>query len=173
MDSVPGLSFGDLMAYTAWQRGKWHAWFLKHPDALRVTAGPNGDGRFGSIGDLVKHIFGAELRYVQRLTGEPLSDLASLPSDDVETLFAQGAEGRRRMERLVAEWPDAEWDVPRQFHILTYHVTTTPRKIVGHTLLHEVRHWAQIATLCRLNGLTSEPHDFIASPVWGGEIRSA
>jgi uncharacterized damage-inducible protein DinB len=173
MDSALGLSFGDLMEYTAWQRGKWHAWFGKHPDALRVTVGANGDGRFGTVGDLVKHIFGAELRYAQRLRGQPLSELTSLPSDDVEALFAQGAEGRRGMAQLVAEWPDADWDTPREFRITTYHVTTTPRKIVGHTLLHEIRHWAQIATLCRLNGLAGEPHDFLMSPVWSGEIRSA
>jgi len=36
------------------------------------------------------------------------------------------------------------------------------------TLRHETRHWAQIATLLRLNGLISELDDFIAGPVTGG-----
>jgi hypothetical protein len=34
-------------------------------------------------------------------------------------------------------------------------LTVTPRKIVVNVLLHETRHWAQIATLLRFNGLTT------------------
>ena len=40
-----------------------------------------------------------------------------------------------------------------------------------HILMHEIRHWAQIATVLRLNGLTDEFHDFLFSPVMGGEFR--
>ena len=43
-----------------------------------------------------------------------------------------------------------------------------PKKIVMHVLMHEIRHWAQIATICRLNGLVTEWSDFLASPVGGG-----
>ncbi|HEV2422267.1 MAG TPA: DinB family protein [Candidatus Acidoferrales bacterium] len=48
---------------------------------------------------------------------------------------------------------------------------TPSGKIVTHVLLHEIRHWAQIATLLRLHGLKDELHDFIFTPVLGGEIR--
>ena len=47
----------------------------------------------------------------------------------------------------------------------------SPRKIVTHVLLHEVRHWAQIATLFRLNGLKVDFHDSLFSPMTGGELR--
>jgi uncharacterized damage-inducible protein DinB len=47
----------------------------------------------------------------------------------------------------------------------------TPRKIVVHVLMHEIRHWAQIGTLFRLNGLSGEFHDFSFSPVLGGEFN--
>jgi hypothetical protein len=50
----------DLLEYTAWQRGRWQAWLRDHPEALALSAGPHGDGRFTSVGDVVKHIFGAE-----------------------------------------------------------------------------------------------------------------
>jgi hypothetical protein len=73
----------DLISYTSWQRGKWHALLRQHEDVLRSSAGPNGDGRFTTIGDLVKHIFFAEKRYVDRLSNRPLTDPASIPSDDV------------------------------------------------------------------------------------------
>jgi uncharacterized damage-inducible protein DinB len=45
------------------------------------------------------------------------------------------------------------------------------QEIVTHVLLHEIRHRAQIATLFRLNGLKADFHDFLFSPVMGGELR--
>jgi len=168
-----GLSFDDLMQYTAWQRGRWLAWFRNHPDALKLSVGPNGDGRFTTVGDLVKHIVSAEKRYVQRLAGEPLSDLATLASDDAGALFSAGDESRRELALLIKRFPEQEWDTPRTFKILSFQVVTTPKKIVAHVLIHEIRHWAQIATICRVNGLPGEFHDFLASPVWGGGFGSA
>ncbi len=58
--------------------------------------------------------------------------------------------------------PDTKWDVPEELTIgRTFRVT--PRRIVVHILLHEIRHWAQIATLLRLNGFAVEWHDFLFS----------
>jgi hypothetical protein len=58
---LSGLSLGELIDYTDWQRGKWQDWFREHgADALAMSAGPHGDGRFQTIGDLVRHVFSAE-----------------------------------------------------------------------------------------------------------------
>jgi uncharacterized damage-inducible protein DinB len=168
-----GLTFDDLMEYTAWQRARWRSWLGDHPEALALGVGPHGDSRFTIVGDVVKHIFSAETRYVQRLTGEPLSELTGVASTDVGALFAAGDEGRRALRQLIARFPEGYWDTAREFRILTFLVTATPKKIVMHTLMHEIRHWAQIATICRMNGLPGEFQDFLASPVWGGEFRPA
>jgi uncharacterized damage-inducible protein DinB len=77
------------------------------------------------------------------------------------------------LKELVEALPAEEWDAPRDFKILTFVVRATPRKIVVHTLMHEIRHWAQIGTLLRLNGLVDEFHDFLASPVMGGAFKRA
>ena len=166
-----GLSFDDLLEYTDWQRGKWRAFFRANEEALSLGIGDHGDGRFTTVGGVVKHIFGAELRYVQRLEGEPLSDLATLPSDQVEALFNQGVETRRRLKLLLTTMAADQWEMPRQFTVLSYHVTATPKKIVAHTLMHEVRHWAQLATVCRMCGHAADAQDLLASPLWGGEFR--
>ena len=167
------LTVDDLIEYTAWQRARWLAWLRQHPEALALSAGPHGDGRFTSVGDLVKHIFGAELRYVQRLHRQPLSDLAEIASDDVEALFTTGEAGRRTLIDLIRDLDQNLWDVPREFLILSYNVTATPKKIVMHVLMHEIRHWAQIATICRLSGLVTEWSDFLASTALGGTFQSA
>jgi uncharacterized damage-inducible protein DinB len=164
------LTVDDLIEYTTWQRARWQTFLREHPEALRLDAGPHGDGRFATVGDLVKHLFGAEQRYVQRLTDQPLSEYAEVPPEDLDAVFAIGEESRRALLDLLRTYPADRWDTPRDFTVLAFKVTATPKKVVLHVLLHEIRHWAQIATICRQNGLVCGWHDFITSPVFGGSF---
>ncbi len=168
------LSLDDLMDYTEWERQKWYDWLRQQGEqVLKISAGSHGDGRFESVGDLVRHIFSAEKRYVDRLSGRPLTDTASVPTDNLEALFQFSQQSRKGLRELVETFPAQEWDVPNNFKILNYSLRATPRKIVVHVLMHEIRHWAQIATLFRLSGLTGEFDDFLFSPVMGGEVGRA
>jgi uncharacterized damage-inducible protein DinB len=162
------ISITELLEYIDWERAKWLDLMRRHaPAALEISAGPHGDGRFEKTGELIRHIFSAELRYVERLSGLPLTDTAAMPSNDVEALFLFGQKTRSALRTLLETFPEADWDMPRQFKILDYSLSATPRKIITHILLHEIRHWAQIGTLLRLNGLTDGFHDFLFSPVMG------
>lgn len=166
------LGLSELMDYTDWERRKWYDWLRRHGDqVLKISAGPHGDGRFQTVGELMRHIFSAEKRYVDRLTGRPLTDTASIPTDNIEALFQLGRQSRKGLQELVETFPAEEWDIPNDYKILNYSLRATPRKIVIHVVMHEIRHWAQIATLFRLNGLVGEFHDFLFSPVLGGEFR--
>ena len=169
------LNLTDLVAYTDWERGKWHDWLRQRGDqVLETSAGPHGDGRFQSVGDLVRHIFGADKRYIEWLTGRPLTqltDLASIPNNNVEALFQFGQQSRKGLKDFVETFPAPEWDAPKEFKSPSLSGQVTPRKIVVHILLHEIRHWAQIATLFRLQGLADEFHDFLFSPAMGGEWK--
>jgi uncharacterized damage-inducible protein DinB len=168
------LGFDDLIAYTNWERQKWRQWFRSRGDeVLAISAGPHGDGRFHSVGELVRYIFSAEKRYVERLSSQPLTDTASIPSDSHEALFQFGELSRKGLLELVTAFPAQEWDVPQEFNFPNRNasVKATPKKIVIHVLMHEIRHWAQIATVLRLNGLVDQPHDFLFSPVMGGDFK--
>jgi len=163
------LSLNHLLDYTAWQRKRWHDSLRNHGEqVLKISAGPNGDGRFEVIGDLIRHIFSAEKRYVERLSGRALTDTASIPNDKIEALFEFGQQSRKELKELLETFPAAQWDVPRDLKILNFVVNATPRKIVTHVVMHEIRHWAQIGTLLRLNGFAGDFQDFLGSPVMGG-----
>jgi uncharacterized damage-inducible protein DinB len=164
------VDLDDLLAYTDWERQKWSAWFPQHAHALKTGVGPHGDGRFQSVGDLVRHIFSAEKRYVERLSGRSLTDPASIPTDDVDALFAFSRQSRRDLREFIATFPAQDWDTLQEFVILNHALRATPRKIILHILVHETRHWAQIATLLRLEGMTDDFHDLLFSPVLGGEV---
>jgi uncharacterized damage-inducible protein DinB len=166
------LNLNDLIDYTGWERQKWFDWLRQHGDqVLKISAGMHGDGRFETVGQLVRHIFSAEKRYIERLSGQTLSDPASVPCDNIEALFRFSVQARNDLKKLIETFSDEKWDVPEDYKILNYFLRATPRKIIIHILMHEIRHWAQIATLLRLNGLTAEFHDFLFSPVLGGEFR--
>jgi uncharacterized damage-inducible protein DinB len=119
---------------------------------------------------MIRHIFSAEKRYVERLTSRPITDTSSIPKQDLEALFAFGCESRADLKNFVETFPAAEWDTPIGMKILDWSISASTRKIVTHILIHEIRHWAQIATTLRLNGLKPDFHDFLFSPALGGEV---
>jgi len=163
------LSLNHLLDYTEWQRKRWHDSLRNYGEhVLQISAGPNGDGRFEVIGDLIRHIFSAEKRYIDRLSGRALTDTASIPNDKIEALFEFGQQSRKELKEFVETFPAAQWDVPRELQILKFVVNATPRKIVTHVVMHEIRHWAQVGTLLRLNGFVGDFQDFLGSPVMGG-----
>ena len=160
------LRLEDLLDYTDWQRESWHAFFRQHGvPALGIGVGPNGDGRFRTVGELVRHVFSAEKRFIERLAGRPLTDTSSIPVDDVDGLFVFGRQSRSDLRAFVASLPATQWDVSQEMTILDRTINVSPRKIVVHVALHEIRHWGQIATLVRLNGLAAGFQDFLFSPV--------
>jgi uncharacterized damage-inducible protein DinB len=165
------LNLNDLIDYTDWERRIRYDWFRQHgSEVLKISAGPHGDGRFESTGDLIRHIFSAEKRYVERLSSRPLTGTASIPNNDFEALFQFGRQSRNELKELIETYSE-DWDAPKEFKIANSLVRATPKKIVIHVLMHEIRHWAQIATLFRLNDLADQPHDFLFSPIMGGEFR--
>jgi uncharacterized damage-inducible protein DinB len=160
------LTYDILLEYTDWQRESWYTWFTRQgADALAVSIGPHGDGRFNTIGQIVRHIFSAEKLYVERMNDRPLTDTSVVPTDDVDALFAFGRESRAALRRFIATLPADQLDVARDLTIVKITRRLTPRKILVHVVLHEIRHWAQLATLLRLQGMKVDYHDFLISPV--------
>lgn len=161
------LRLEDLLAYTDWDREQWHAWFRHQgPAALDVGLGPNGDGRINSVGELVRHIFSAEKRYVERALGKPLTDTSTVSTSDVDALFAFGVVSRTALRELLGTMPAERWDIPHEMQIGTRSLRVTPRKMIVQAVTHELRHWAQVATFIRLDGRQSGVHDFLVSPVF-------
>jgi len=57
------------------------------------------------VGDLVRHIFSAEKRYVDRLSGRPLTDPTAIPTGNVEALFHFGQQSRIDLCEYIANPP--------------------------------------------------------------------
>jgi uncharacterized damage-inducible protein DinB len=156
------LSYPELLRYTNDEREKWRAWLNGNPDAIEAPVHPAG--RFATVGKLIDHIFLVERRHLQRLTGDRLSESTGLTGNNAPPLFDYGASVRRELEQFVAELDDDVADQVRTFEVRERPWPMTPRKLLFHILLHEIRHWAQIALAVRLAGF--EPpgdHDLFFS----------
>jgi uncharacterized damage-inducible protein DinB len=120
--------------------------------------------RFATVGKLIDHIFLVERRHLQRLTNDGLSDSTGLTGNNAPPLFDYGASVRRELEQFVSVLDEDVADQVRTFEVREQQWPMTPRKLLFHILLHEIRHWAQIALAVRLAGL--EPpgdHDLFYS----------
>lgn len=156
------LTFDELLRYTAEERDKWRRWFIEHPAAVDAPVHPAG--RLATVGKLVDHIFLVERRHLQRLTGDRLSDSTGLSGNNAPPLFDYGSSVRRELEQFAADLdPDIADDI-RSFEVRERQWPMSSRKLLFHILLHETRHWAQIALAVRLAGF--EPpgdHDLFYS----------
>src|SRR5262245_2925967 len=156
------LSYEEFLRYTQEERDKWRIWFLSHPDAMEIELQPGN--RFATVGSLIDHVFLVERRHLQRLNGVQPDDKTGLSGKHAPPLFDYGASVRRELEKHVEELDDDVADEPRTFTVLNGEFSLTPRKLLFHCLLHETRHWAQIALALRRAGL--EPpgnHDLFYS----------
>jgi len=156
------LYFDELLRYTQEERDKWRSWLTAHPEALEVEVQPGG--RFPTVGALIDHMFLVERRHLQRLRNSAVDTTTGLSGRHAPPLFDYGASVRRELDQFIADLDDDVANEPRTFAVQTGEFVLTPRKLLFHCLLHETRHWAQIALSLRRAGL--EPpgnHDLFYS----------
>ena len=160
------ITLDELLRYTTAERDKWRAWFVLHPAAMEAPVQPGG--RLPTVGKLIDHIFLAERRVLERLTETPLSESTGLTGNNAPPLFDYGSSVRRELEQFAEDLDEDVAAEMRRFEALGRQWTMSSRKLLFHILVHEIRHWAQIALAVRLAGF--EPpgqHDLFHSPVIG------
>lgn len=144
------LAYDEFLRYTNDERDKWRGWLLAHPLAMEAPLQPGG--RFPTVGKLIDHIFLVERRHLQRLNSEPLAESTGLTGNNAAPLFDYGASVRRELERMIEAIEESDADELRTFIVRDQPYSMTPRKLLFHVLLHETRHWAQVALAVRLAG---------------------
>src|SRR5258708_33385733 len=156
------LSVDELLHYTGEERQRWEQWFRENGEELLKM--PLAGDRETTVGALLLHIFGPELRYVQRLRDEALTEHRGRPSEHVDEIFGFGCRTRTAMRDFVRSAKPEDWERVVEFEIAGRSYRATTRKIVLHALLHEVRHWAQIARIMRERGFAPPgDHDLLTS----------
>src|SRR5688500_5691207 len=80
------LEISTLAAYVDSETERWRQWFATaDSEVFELPLGPESDR---TIRSLIKHIFAVELRYAQRLVGEPVSTYEEMADGTVKELWA-------------------------------------------------------------------------------------
>jgi len=163
--SLTQISFADLLDWNESETKKWQAWFESQPAAVLDV--PVQIAKTKNVREFLLHILAVELRYAQRLNGEPVTSYEELPTGSLGDLFSIGERARAGLRKYLASTTDDELK-----HVLEFPTRSagtlraSERKIFLHAMLHSVRHWAQLATALRQAGYEAKwMKDFLASDV--------
>jgi uncharacterized damage-inducible protein DinB len=160
---TPALSFEELLAWSDESTQRWFQFLAKNPAVLDLPCGIYGTS---NVLGLVRHIVVVEMRHAQRLSGETVLSHEQFPDGPLDALLAIHTEATARFRKLLAD-PTQDWAAEMEFMSLTAGVLrSSRRKLLAHTLLHAVRHWAQLSTLTRGAGFpTGFAGDLLLSSV--------
>ncbi|MBZ5592718.1 MAG: DinB family protein [Acidobacteriia bacterium] len=158
------LSIDELIGYTNGERAKWEAWFQEHPPSA-LDAPVQREGDFSDVWRLMHHIFRVEKRHTQRLKQEsPLMEQIGVARHDVTALFAFGRTVREELTGFIHSASQADLNRTLEVSYRNQVTKFTARKLVFHIFVHEIRHWAQIATAVRNAGFPPPGlHDLLFS----------
>lgn len=152
MSSGVGISLEELLAWNDEAAHCWKGHFEANPAVLELPCGINNAA---NVQALARHIWGAEQRWSQRLTGVPETEFPLGPLDELFAMHTKAME----LQRALLAGPAGRWD---EFYELKFdwvppgkgHVSR--RKVAAHMLIHSQRHYAQLATLVRMAGYPVE-----------------
>jgi len=152
---MTALTVDELMAWVENMSSGWRGLLTEYPEALQFPC----DIRESSVvGDVVHHIVAVELRYAQRLSGLKESTYDEVPRGPAATLYATHDQAMAVLRDLLSK-ADVDWEGVLEFSTRSAGTfRATRRTILVHLLMHSIRHYAQLATVVRQNGV---------KPDWG------
>jgi uncharacterized damage-inducible protein DinB len=161
MMTEPVLTVTELMQWSDETAQHWQKLLSVLPEALDFECDIYGAR---SVRGLLRHIVAVELRYSERLSGEPVTPYEQVPDGSADMLFGLHRQAFERFHKLLAD-DSVNWDEKLEFVTLSAGtLNATRKKVLFHGLLHGIRHYAQLATLVRQHGVKPDWHmDFLMS----------
>jgi len=149
-----GISLEELLVWNDETSDYWKAHLDANPALLAL---PCDIGGTANVQEFVRHIWGVELRWAQRLAGLPETPKEAIPAGPLDALFDLHLRAIEILRKLLTNPPEY-WETDFTLNLPQIPVekrTMSRRKVLGHALFHGQRHWAQLATLVRAAGFPS------------------
>ena len=179
-----GISLEELLAWNEQSADYWKTHLEANPALLEL---PCDIGGTANVQGFVRHIWGVELRWSQRLAGLPVIDREKLPAGPLDALFdlhRQAAEiFRNLLARAGTTWSepfvlDFDWVPPEQRTVSRRKIAACTRCSTASAIGRNWRHWcappasppSSGATCCSVPRCASRPLRWLrrrraASPV--------
>jgi len=148
------VTLEELLGWNQESASFWKAHLDGNPALLELPCAIDDAGK---VQGLVRHIWGAELVWSQRIAGLPATERAQWPAGPLDALFEMHLRAGKIFRGLLSG-PNGDWEkkITLSFAWLPPEARTpSRRKLMAHVLLHSQRHWAQLATLTRAAGFAT------------------
>ena len=159
-----GVTLEELLAWNDQAAQFWKAHLDANPELLGLSCDIGGTK---NVQEFVRHIWGVELRWGQRLAALPVLAKEDTPAGPLEALYLLHREAMEIFRNLLAA-QEENWE---SAYVLDFEGVpaeeraVSRRKVAAHTFFHSQRHWAQLATLVRAAGFPSKFRgDLLFSP---------
>jgi uncharacterized damage-inducible protein DinB len=150
----PAITHEELLAWNMQSADFWKAHLDANQALLQLPCGIGGNA---DVQAFVRHIWGAELIWSQRIAALPQRNKDQWPTGPLQALFDLHLEAVRNFRKLLDD-PAKDWEERMNLDYPWMPPEArrpSPRKILAHALLHSQRHWAQLSTLVRAAGFPS------------------
>ncbi len=154
----PALGAEEILAWVETTSSRWKALIEANPQILAMPCDVMG---VTTVAGLLQHIVAVELRYAEQLSGLPPSDYSQVPFDSAAAIYATHERAAAMVRHLLAAGTD--WEEEIDFMTRTLGPARAKRKtVLFHSMLHAIRHYAQLATLVRQHGVKPDwPMDYL------------
>lgn len=155
----PALSADEMMAWLEMTSSRWKALIEANPHVLAMPCDVMGTS---NVAGLLQHIVAVELRYAEQLSGQPPTEYAQIPFDSAAAIYATHERAAGMVRALLASGVD--WDEEFEYATRSMGKARSKRKtVLFHSMLHAIRHYAQLATLVRQHGVKPDwQMDYVA-----------
>ena len=153
------MGFRELLDFAQEESRRWHDWFNKNPRALDVKV---DIATAPDVRTLLLHVVACELYYAEWLSGDRITPWQNISADSADGLFAAAENASVKFRTLTETATEEQWSELLAFPKRIEGLKASRRKCFVHTILHSVRHWAQLATALRSAGFKQDwQHDFL------------
>jgi len=160
--SQPALTAEEVMAWVERTSTGWKDLIAANPEVLALPCDVMG---VSTVGGLLQHIVAVELRYAEQLSGLPPTEYSAIPFGTATEIYATHERAMAVLRALLDSGVD--WNERINYVTRSMGPARSLRKtILFHSLLHSIRHYAQLATLVRQRGIKPGWHmDYIAMDI--------
>ena len=145
----PALTAEEMLAWLEKTSSGWRDLVANNPEVLTLPCDVAG---VSTVGGVLQHIVAVELRYAERLAGLPATEYGAIAFGSAEAIYATHERAAALFRKQVES--DVDWDERIEFGTRSMGSARSSRKsILFHALLHSIRHYAQLATLVRQQGI--------------------
>ena len=151
-----------LLDYNDAEMRRWRAWFHDHPEALQL---PCDIADAETVEMLVKHLSSVVVFFAQKLRGDSGEEASrnllyeNLARHSADELMQQAQQGHQTVREFLESADEESLLTTLSFGSGERKFTASRRKMTVQVLVHEIRHWAQLATLLRQQGFKTWNHD--------------